>query len=79
NNTRQPPCPHPQDLLARHKERARPTHTLRDGRILTEIDTEYHLVFGDSRPSYVGLNYCPFCGRVISRGLWNLEKKKQGR
>jgi hypothetical protein len=26
----------------------------------------------------VGINYCPFCGRVLSRGLWNLEKKKQG-
>ena len=22
------------------------------------------------------LNYCPFCGRVLSRELWNLEKKK---
>jgi hypothetical protein len=50
---------------------------LRDGRILTEIDTEYFLVFGAERPSYVGMNYCPFCGRALSRGLWNLEKKKQ--
>jgi hypothetical protein len=72
-------CTELQDLIDRDMVRVGPMHTLRDGRILTEIDTEYHLVFGDSRPSYVGLNYCPFCGRVISRGLWNLEKKKQGR
>ncbi len=58
--------------------RVGPVHTLSNGRILTEIDTEYFLVFGTERPSYVGLNYCPFCGRVLSRGLWNLEKKKQG-
>jgi hypothetical protein len=54
-----------------------PPHLLPGGRILTEIDTEYFLVFGEERPSYVGLNYCPFCGRVLSRGLWNQEKKKQ--
>ncbi len=72
-------CTELQDLIDRDMVRVGPMHTLRDGRILTEIDTEYHLVFGDSRPRYVGLNYCPFCGRVISRGLWNLEKKKQGR
>lgn len=72
-------CSELQDLIDRDMVRTGPVHTLRDGRILTEIDTEYHLVFGDTRPSYVGLNYCPFCGRVISRGLWNLEKKKQGR
>ena len=48
------------------------------GRIVTEIDTEYFFIGGDSsRPSFVGMNYCPFCGRVLSRGLWNLEKKKQ--
>jgi hypothetical protein len=72
-------CTEFQDLIDRDMVRVGAMHTLRDGRILTEIDTEYHLVFGDARPSYVGLNYCPFCGRVISRGLWNLEKKKQGR
>jgi hypothetical protein len=35
-------------------------------------------VFGEERHNFVGINYCPFCGRVLSRGLWNLEKKKQG-
>ncbi len=47
------------------------------GRILTEIDTEYFFVIGEDRPSYIGINYCPFCGRALSRQLWNLEKKKQ--
>ena len=60
--------------LARHAQ----PYQLTNGRILTEIDTEYFFVFGDERPSFVGINYCPFCGRVLSRGLWNLEKKKQG-
>ena len=56
--------------------RVSPKHLLRDGRIVNEIDTEYFLVFGEGRFSYVGINYCPFCGRVVSRGLWNREKKK---
>ncbi|MEX2260592.1 MAG: hypothetical protein WD696_01505 [Bryobacteraceae bacterium] len=65
-------------MMDRELVRVSPLHLLRNGRILTEIDTEYFLVFGDERPSYVGMNYCPFCGRALSRGLWNLEKKKQG-
>src|SRR5581483_10304757 len=47
---------------------------LTDGRLLTEIDTEYFLISGGERRTYVGINYCPFCGRALSRGLWNLEK-----
>ena len=58
--------------MAKHAQ----SYQLTNGRILTEIDTEYYLVFGDERHSFVGINYCPFCGRVLSRGLWNLEKKK---
>jgi len=53
-----------------------PLSKLDNGRILTEIDTEYFFVFGEERRAYAGLNYCPFCGRALSRGLWNLEKKK---
>ena len=53
-----------------------PLGKLANGRILTEIDTEYFLVFGDDRRKYVGLHYCPFCGRALSRELWNREKKK---
>lgn len=60
--------------LARHAQ----PYQLTNGRIITEIDTEYFFVFGEERPSFVGINYCPFCGRALSRGLWNLEKKKQG-
>ena len=40
------------------------------------VSVEYFFVFGDDRHQFVGLNYCPFCGRVLSRELWNLEKKK---
>lgn len=72
-------CDPLQELADRGFMRVGPVHTLTDGRIVGEIDTEYFLAFGEGRPSYVGINYCPFCGRVISRGLWNLEKKKQGR
>ena len=43
---------------------------------ITEMDTEYFLVFGEERHQYAGMNYCPFCGRILSRALWNLEKKK---
>lgn len=72
-------CDELQQLVDRDMVRVGPIHTLTDGRILTEIDTEYFLSSGEARPSYFGINYCPFCGRILSRGLWNLEKKKQGR
>jgi hypothetical protein len=51
---------------------------IRDGRIITDVDTEYFIRSeeGNGRISYVGMNYCPFCGRAISRGLWAAEKKK---
>ena len=41
-----------------------------------QTDTEYFLAFGGERRQFAGINYCPFCGRVLSRELWNLEKKK---
>jgi hypothetical protein len=63
-------------LIERDMARYAQAHQLSNGRILNEIDTEYFLAFGEERYSYVGINYCPFCGRVLSRGLWNLEKKK---
>jgi hypothetical protein len=64
-------------LVDRDMVRVGPVHMIRDGRFITEIDTEYFLVFGDpERPSYAGVNYCPFCGRTLSRELWNREKKK---
>ena len=55
-----------------------PPHLLPGGRVLTEIDTEYFLVLGEERPSYVGLNYCPFCGRGAIRGVLEPGKKEAG-
>lgn len=72
-------CEELQELVDRDFVRVSPVHMLTNGRILNEVDTEFFLTFGEARPSYVGMNYCPFCGRIISRGLWNQEKKKQGR
>jgi len=63
-------------LLDRDLARYAQPQQLSHGTIVNEIDTEYFLVFGEQRHQFVGLNYCPFCGRVLSRGLWNLEKKK---
>ena len=63
-------------LLDRDLARCAQPQQLANGTILNEIDTEYFLVFGEERHQFVGVNYCPFCGRVLSRGLWNQEKKK---
>lgn len=71
-------CEQLRELEEREMLRVGPVHTLRDGRIINEVDTEYFLRFGAERANYVGIHYCPFCGRVVSKGLWNLEKKKQG-
>jgi hypothetical protein len=38
-------------------------HRIDDGRIVNDFD-------------YWGVNYCPFCGRALSLGLWQAEKKK---
>lgn len=53
-------------------------HLLHDGRILNDVDSEYYVraSYGGDRFNYLAINYCPFCGRVISRGLWDAEKKK---
>jgi hypothetical protein len=72
-------CEEMESLVDQDWVRVGPIHKLTNGRIVNEIDTEYYFVFGAERPNFVGMNYCPFCGRVLSRGLWNLEKKKQGR
>ena len=52
-------------------------HQIRDGRILNQINSEYFLRSGDEtgRFNYLAFNYCPFCGRALSRGLWAAEKK----
>ena len=55
--------------------RAQP-HQLSNGTIVTEIDTEFFLVFDEGRRQFAGINCCSFYGCVLSRELWNLEKKK---
>jgi len=46
------------------------------GRILNDVDSDYAVRSPDDRPNLYLLNYCPFCGRAISRSVWNAEKKK---
>jgi hypothetical protein len=73
-------CPELSALADQDFLRIGSVQSLTQGRILTEIDTEFFLEFGPTdsyrRSTFVGMNYCPFCGRVISNGLWNKEKKK---
>ena len=52
-------------------------HRIDDGRIVNDIDTEYFIRAAASRGfDYLGINYCPFCGRALSLSLWAAEKKK---
>ena len=55
-----------------------PKHLIRDGRIMNDISSEYFVRCGqaEGRYTYFGMNYCPFCGKPISLGLWAAEKKK---
>ena len=46
------------------------------GRILNEIDSDYAVKSAEDRPNLYPINFCPFCGRAISRTIWNEEKKK---
>lgn len=46
------------------------------GRILNEVDSDYAVASPDDRPKLYLMNFCPFCGRAISRTVWNAEKKK---
>lgn len=46
------------------------------GRILNEVDSDYAVRSLEERPKLYFLNFCPFCGRAISRTVWNAEKKK---
>ena len=47
-----------------------------EGRILNEVDSVYAVRSADERPKLYPINYCPFCGRAVSRSIWNAEKKK---
>jgi hypothetical protein len=52
-----------------------PKLTMR-GRLLNEIDSDYAVQSPEDRPNLYPMNFCPFCGRAISRTIWNAEKKK---
>ena len=69
-------CAQFEQLLDRGMALNAQPHRLTNGTIITDIDTEYFLAFGEERRQFAGLHYCPFCGRVLSRELWNREKKK---
>jgi hypothetical protein len=71
------------DEMSNAMDREMVVHTERylihDGRTFNDIDSEYFLRSGDTqtgRINYLALNFCPFCGRPLSRGLWQAEKKK---
>lgn len=53
-------------------------YQIQDGRVLNDVDTEFFIrsVDESGMVGYHGLNFCPFCGRPLSRGLWAAEKKK---
>ena len=44
--------------------------------IYHEIDSDYAARSPEERPNLYPMNFCPFCGRAISRTIWNAEKKK---
>ncbi len=46
------------------------------GRILNDVDSDYAVRSSETRPNLFLINFCPFCGRGISRSVWNREKKK---
>ena len=69
------------DLLADAIEREvfyyGPQQRIDDGRIVNELNTEYFIRAASPHGyNYWGVNYCPFCGRALSLGLWQAEKKK---
>lgn len=71
-------CCEPMDeALERGAVANTPKHRIDDGRIVNDINTEFFVRSGhEGRYDYLGINYCPFCGRAISLGLWAAEKKK---
>ena len=70
-------CPQLDEALERAAVVNTPKHRIDDGRILNDIYTEFFVRGGpEGGYDYLGINYCPFCGRAISLGLWAAEKKK---
>ena len=52
-----------------------PRHQMH-GRVQNEVDSDYAVCSPEDRPNLYPINFCPFCGRGISRTVWNAEKKK---
>ena len=52
-----------------------PRHQMH-GRIRNEVDSDYAVRSPEDRPNLYLINFCPFCGRALSRTVWNAEKKK---
>ena len=66
-----------EDAISREAFYYGPKHGIDDGRIVNDVDTEYFVRAASNRGyNYFGINYCPFCGRALSHGLWVAEKKK---
>ncbi len=45
------------------------------GRLRNEVDSDYAVRSPEERPNLFPINFCPFCGRALSRTVWNAEKK----
>lgn len=70
-------CPTMDEALERAAVVKTAMHRIDDGRIVNDIQTEFFVRGGtEGRYDYLGINYCPFCGRAVSLGLWAAEKKK---
>jgi len=70
-------CEHLDDAIERGAFYVGAKHLIDDGRIVNDVNTEYFIKSASSRGfDYWGVNYCPFCGRALSVGLWQAEKKK---
>ncbi len=55
-----------------------PRDVLDDGVVRNSVITDFFLCSYDEsggNKTYLGLNFCPFCGKGISTELWLAEKK----
>jgi hypothetical protein len=72
-------CSEMSDAMEREMIANTERHLIQDGRSYNDFNSEFFLRSGDlptGRITYLAINFCPFCGRPISRGLWVAEKKK---
>lgn len=70
-------CDELKDWIEREVFYYGPKNRISDGRFINEIETDYFIRAAASRGfSYIGINYCPFCGHALSTALWAAEKKK---